>query len=419
MFRKILMILFGILTVGGLLLGVPGVYQRFAEGHEPANYGSVVTWGLWVAAYIYFIGLSAGSFLISSLVFVFRVERFERIGRLAILTALVTLLMALLSIGLDIGHTERAWHVYVWPNFRSPMAWMIWLYTAYLILLFCEAYFLMRRDFYELRNVGGFRGTFYRLASYGLTTSSPESRKKDMRVVQVLANMGLPLAIMFHGGVGALFGVLASRPMWHSGLYPVLFILSAVVSGGAAITLLAYVYLKTDPIRSTTVISLGRVVLSVLVFETIWEVAEIGTYLYGGMPSHTMPWRLVLKGPYPAVFWVGQLGLGSLIPIVLLAWGLRKRIPSLIAGASLSIVVAFVTVRLNMVIPAMSVEEIRGLTSAVASPRLSAFYFPSWMEWQVIFFIIGVGGILFALGWRILPLDSPSMGSTALDPKHS
>lgn len=418
MFRKTLLILFAILTVGGLLFGAPGIYLRFAYGHEPANYGSIVTWGLWVASYIYFIGLSAGSFLISSLVFVFRVERFEKIGRLAILTALVTLWMALLSIGLDVGHTERAWYIYIWPNFRSPMAWMIWLYTAYLMLLFCEAYFLMRRDFYELRSVGGFRGMFCRFASYGLTTSSAESRQKDMRVVQVLASVGLPLAIMFHGGVGALFGVLASRPMWHSGLYPVLFILSAVVSGGAAITLLAYVHLRTESDRTATITSLGKLVLGVLVFETIWEIAEIGTYLYGGMPSHTMPWKIILKGPYPAVFWVGQLGFGSLIPLILLVWGLKKRLTSLIAGACLSIAMAFITVRLNMVIPAMSAEEIRGLASAVASSRLSAFYFPSWMEWQVTFFVVGVGGVLLTLGWRILPLNGPSTSSTALDPKH-
>lgn len=406
MLRKLLLALFAVLTVGGLLFGIPGVYSRLVHGHEPANYGSVVTWGLWVAAYIYFIGLSAGSFLISSLVFVFRIERFEKIGRLAIMTALVTLLMALVTISLDIGHMERAWHVYIWPNLQSPMAWMIWLYTTYMALLFCEAYFLMRRDLCMRRDEKGVRGVFYRIASWRLRDASEESRSKDMRVVQVLASVGLPLAIMFHGGVGALFGVLASRPMWHSGLYPVLFILSAVVSGGAAITLLAYIYLDKDPARAATIDSLGKLVLSVLVFETIWEIAEIGTYLYGGMPSHTVPWKVVLSGPYPYVFWVGQVGFGSVIPIVLLTWGLRKHLPRLVAVACLSIAVAFITVRLNMVIPPMSVEEIRGLTSAIASERITANYFPSLMEWQVTFFVVGLGGVLLTLGWKVLPLNA-------------
>ena len=49
--------------VSGVILfaaGLVGWYDRLVYGHLNANYGTVVTWGLWVAAYIYFIGLSAG-----------------------------------------------------------------------------------------------------------------------------------------------------------------------------------------------------------------------------------------------------------------------------------------------------------------------------------------------------------------------
>jgi molybdopterin-containing oxidoreductase family membrane subunit len=397
--------LFLIATAIGLVLGVPGLVWRLATGHRAANYGSVVTWGLWVATYIYFIGLSAGSFLISSLVFVFDVKRFELIGRLAIMTALVTLVMALVAIGLDIGHVTRFWHVYVYPNFRSPMAWMIWLYTSYMVLLTGEAYFIMRRDCYDGRNAPGLRGLVNRLVSRGVRADEgAEGRARDLRKVKVLASIGVPLAVMFHGGVGALFGVLASRPMWHSGLYPVLFLLSAVVSGGAAITLLAWVFLHDHPALHETVRALGVVVLGVVIFESFWELAEIGTYMYGGMPSHVAPWKLVMAGPFPAVFWIGQVVFGSLLPIVLLTLGIRRRHSELIALGGLSIAVAFLTVRLNMVIPALSTEEIRGIASAYASPRWVTHYVPSLMEWLVVFFIVGLGGTLFTLGWQFLPL---------------
>ena len=404
MLRKAMLTIFFGGTIASLVFGLPGVFARFVNGHLDADYGSVITWGLWVAQYIYFVGLSAGAFLISSLVFVFGLKRFEAIGRLAILTAIVTLLMALMSIGLDLGHLGRAWHVYVYPNFGSPMAWMIWLYSTYMILLFTEAYFLMRRDFYASRGAGGIRGALSRLVSLGLAGASPQSRARDIRVVRVLATVGVPLALTFHGGVGALFGVLASRPLWHSGLYPVLFILSAVVSGGAAITVLAYVFLDRHPERAGTIRSLGMLVLGVVVFESLWELAEIGVYLYGGLTGHVAPWMLILAGPYPYVFWLGQVGLGSVVPIALIALGLAKRWPGAIALGCVSIAVAFLTVRLNMVIPAMAVEEIRGLTNAYASARITTEYLPSLMEWQVTFFIAGVGGVLLALGWRLLPL---------------
>ena len=416
MLRKVLLALFFVGIVAGFVFGVPGILARLLNGHMDANYGSVVTWGLWVAAYIYFVGLSAGSFLISSLVFVFGLKRFEAIGRLAILTAIVTLLMALMSIGLDLGHLERAWHVFAWPNFGSPMAWMIWLYSAYMLLLFTEAYFLMRRDFYAARAEPGVRGLLCRILSTGLGDASPKSRARDGTVVRVLATIGVPLALNFHGGVGALFGVLASRPMWHSGLYPILFILSAIVSGGAAIAVLAYVYLHRDPRRPEILRSLGILVLGMVIFESLWEFAEIAVYLYGGMPSHTAPWRLILQGPFPLVFWLGQAGFGSLVPIILIAVGLKRRSIDAVALGCVSIAVAFLTVRLNIVVPPMAVEEIRGLTGAYSSARISASYLPSLMEWQVMLFIVAVGGVLLLLGWRLLPLrvsDEPAAESGA------
>ena len=56
-----------ILWIIGAALGGAGVFNRFATGHHDANYGSYIVWGLWVSAYIYYIGLSAGAFLLSSL----------------------------------------------------------------------------------------------------------------------------------------------------------------------------------------------------------------------------------------------------------------------------------------------------------------------------------------------------------------
>lgn len=106
--------------LGGLmfLFGLPGWYSRIFHGHADTDYGNIVVWGLWVAAYIFFIGLSAGAFLVSSLVYVFDMKRFESIGTVALLTVLVTLLMALLSIVVDLGHMDRAWHVMAYANFK-------------------------------------------------------------------------------------------------------------------------------------------------------------------------------------------------------------------------------------------------------------------------------------------------------------
>ncbi len=64
-------------------------------------------WGLWVVFYLYFVGLTAGAFLITILTYVFQVKRFERIGRLSAFTVLVALLCELIFIWFDLGHMSR------------------------------------------------------------------------------------------------------------------------------------------------------------------------------------------------------------------------------------------------------------------------------------------------------------------------
>src|SRR3970282_1278391 len=81
---------FGAVWAVALGLGLVGVFWRLTSGPEQAGYRSDIPWGLWVAAYVYFIGLSAGAFLISALVYVAGVKQLERIGKLALFTALVT-----------------------------------------------------------------------------------------------------------------------------------------------------------------------------------------------------------------------------------------------------------------------------------------------------------------------------------------
>jgi molybdopterin-containing oxidoreductase family membrane subunit len=389
--------------LGLIPLGI-GLYLRLTTGHQLADYGSIVPWGLWVAQYIYFIGLSAGSFLLSSLVYVFGVKRFEPIGRLAVFTAIVSLVLALFTIWMDIGHLERFWHVFVYANFTSPMAWMIWLYTAYFLLLLGEFWLLMRRDLVVARGLPGWRGLVARVAALGARDASDESLAADMRKVKVLATIGVPLAIMFHGGVGALFGVLASRPFWHSGLFPIIFLVSALASGGALLTVASAIFQEGWREHRQMLVDLGRIVLGLLLLDALFQFSEILVGLYGSEPGFVASLQLALQGPYWYVFWIGQVGLGLVLPVAILATRLGRD-PRLVTVACAAVVAGFIGVRLNIVIPGMAVEEIGGLARAVDDPRYRTDYFPSALEWLITFGIGGLGLILFGLGDVFLPLS--------------
>ncbi len=390
--------------LGGLMfvVGLAGWYSRLAHGHADAAYGNIVVWGLWVAAYIFFIGLSAGAFLISSLVYVFGMERFESIGRVALFTALVTLLMALLSIVVDLGHMTRAWHVMVYANFKSPMAWMIYLYSLYMIILALELWFLLRVDLVRLAKGDGPWSWLYGLMTFGASDHSPTRALRDRRVVTVLATIGVPVAIMFHGGVGALFGTVASRPHWHSGLFPILFLLSALVSGGALLAVIAAVF--QDGVRRYRglILDLGRLVAALLALDVLFQISEYLVAFRGGIPGHTAGLLLVLEGPYKEVFWFGQLLLGVIVPLLVFGLPTRKN-PWAIVVACALVVVGIFGLRLNIVIPGLAVEEIHGLAASVDTPRITPTYFPSLSEWLLTIGISGLGMLLFGLGDALLP----------------
>lgn len=377
--KKIFYVLWGV----AFILGCIGVAQRLTLGHEPAAYGNRVVWGLWVAMYIYFIGLSAGAFLLSSLVYVFKIEMFEKVGKLALITALVTLLCALLSIWLDLGHMWRAYEVITRPNLpHSMMAWMIWLYSAYMILLISETLLAFKIE------SGKYTGA--QLALF-------------QKRLQILASIGIPLAIAFHGGVGALFGVIASNPMWHSALTPIFFLVGAVASGSALFTMIfAFFWENKDSEYYKSMLQvLAKIVLVAVLFDLLLEWAELSIALWMGTPEHTAGFREMLFGNYWFVFWLFHLLLGVAVPVFIL---LTKKDPIKIGIASLLVVFTFIGVRLNIVIPGLVAEKVHGQAMAYIHPRLAYHYFPSLMEWLVGLFIVAFGIGLFYLGNKYFKL---------------
>jgi len=387
-------------------IGAVGVFQRLTEGHVPAGYGSYIPWGMWVAAYVYLIGLSAGAFLLSALVYVFDVRRLEQIGKLALFTALISLIGALLIIWFDIGHMERFWYVYAYGRPTSMMAWMVWLYTAYFVLILAELWFALRHDLARWSARSDLQGALARLLTFGFTDVSTAAAAFDRRALRLLGTLGVPLAIAFHGGVGALFASVAARPFWNAAIYPVAFIVGALASGGALLTAVTAFFW---PDRGTAnhrelVAFLGRMTLGLLLFYLVLEWAEFSIGLYGQVPGESTPYQEIVSGQYWWVFWVIHIVVGAAVPVSLLA--LRPRSVPFVGIAAALIASAFIAVRLNVVIPGLVTPQLEGLETAYLDSRLTFTYFPSLMEWLVVVFVGALMVGLFYAGYRLLPLIS-------------
>lgn len=367
-------ILYGLGAVA-LLAGIWGVYDRLATGHENADYGSYVVWGLWVAMYLFFAGCAAGGFMMATLDYLFGVPLFKGTGRAALWAALVSLAAGLLSIWMDLGHMERIWKVFLQGNPFSVMFQMVWGYSIFGLIMVVSLFLAIR---------------------------NPASRW-----LKVLMIAGLVNALFVSGAVGALLGVQAARPYWHVGLFPVQFPVFSLASGAAM--LLAAVALfgpADDPRRPQQLWVLGLMTLVLQGVKIYFLWADFSQTLYGNMPQNVDAVNAVLFGQYWWAFWILQLGLGSIAPIVVLAQPKLARQPAWAAAVGLLVLMGFAVARANIVFPALTIPELEALTSAFSGPHLGFEYFPSLMEWAVTLGTIGVATLAFLVGQDRLSLFS-------------
>jgi len=387
--------------------GLAVVVHRLWSGIGTTALGSVTPWGLWVALYILFIGLSAGSFLLSTLIFVFKMKSLEPVARLAILQAFLCLLTGIAFISLDLGKVSRFWHPLVYPQFRSSvLAWEIWLYGGYIAMLLLELWLLMRMDLARL--AVKHRSRLYGLLSFGRSPpASPEEearmRSATTRWLAILGLVGIPLAIGVHGGTGAIFAVVKARPFWHTAIFPLVFIVSALASGGGLLLFLKAFLLPDARVDKQVLPVLARLTGAFLVFDLFLLGLELLVGFYGQIPEHLEVYHLMLFGPHWYVFWVLQMGVGAALPLALLFGpGTKSTATYGLAGALVAL--GIVGVRLNIVIPALSVPVLPGFERALNSIRFTARYFPNWVEWGSSAGVIGLVCLVGYLMARYLPM---------------
>lgn len=390
------------LAILGLIVCTPSLFIRFSQGLHPTDLGSYVTWGLWEAGYIYFVGLSAGAFLLSALVYVFGIKKLRPVGKLSLLTALVTLLAAMLSIWVSLGHMERFPKLIFDTSFTSLMGWMVWFYSAYFVLLLLELWFALRVDLVELNKGKGLKAKIAGLLVFGKTATDEKSIAGDNRMLKILGTIGVPLAIAFHGGVGALFAVVGARPFWNTSLFPIIFLVGALLSGGALLTFISYLVLPANSQKEEIISLLGKIVLAFLLIDVILELAEFLVNMYAGIPAHVYGMKQVLFGRFWWVFFIVHLGLGVILPILLFSQ--TKRSPKVIATVSFLIALTFFAVRLNIVIPGLIMPQLEGLDKAFQETRLMFHYFPTPVEWFVQFWIASLALFCFLVGFNLLPI---------------
>jgi protein NrfD len=354
-----------------VLLGLYGFYTRLFVGERDVNYGSYVTWGLWVAMYLFFAGIATGAFMLATLDYLFDVKLFKGTGRYALWAALVTMPAALISIGFDLGHMERIWKVYVNPNFGAPMAQLVWGYTIFTIVT---------------------------IVALLLAVRSPKSS-----VMKVVMGFGLFLAVFLSGGVGALLGVNASRPGWHNGMLPAQFPVFSLTSGVALMLVIIGWFTAEGEVRAQRlrVLSIAMIVLIVVKAYYLWT--DFSLALYNSAPHSADAVNLILFGQYSWAFWGLQLALGMIVPMLVLVYPKLSRNGLLAGLMGVLVLIGFAVARSNIIFPALAIPELAGLMTAFTGPHLNFDYVPSLMEWSVTIGVVGLATLGYLIGTDAIP----------------
>lgn len=396
-----------------VLLAIMGIWTlgiRLQEGMKVTNLNSI-SWGLWVSLYIYCIGLSAGSFLLSTMIYVFGMHQFEKMGRMSLLSALIALIAGLLFVWIDLGHPWRFYKIFTGWQSSSVLAWESMLYLSYIVIILLELWLVTRNDFYLLYHKNtGFKKKIYKFLSLGWKRKETiEERVADyarkMKWVKILGIIGLPNAIGVHGGTGALFAVVAAKPYWFSGLFPIIFLVSALVSGCGLMLMLYSFWGKKDEDHQNIVFGLRNFLLMFIGIDVILLASDLLINFYGGIPDHVNILNNIMFGRYWYVFWLGQIGLAWLLPILIGSMSATKNKVNWLGFAGLCTVVGIVCVRFNLVMPAYTEHQLPGLDKSFEGfTRLSYSYFPSGIEWMTSIGLWALLVLIFIAMWKIVPL---------------
>ncbi len=76
---------------------------------------------------------------------------------------------------------------------------------------------------------------------------SPEALAFDKKASKFVTIIGIPSAFLLHGYVGFIFGSVKANPWWGSVLMPIVFLMSAIVSG---IAMVMFLYILVSLLRN-------------------------------------------------------------------------------------------------------------------------------------------------------------------------
>jgi len=371
-----------------LLFGFICFGLSYVEGHQLFGSSNVIPWGMPIVLAIYFIGLSAGSLILSSLTYVFGRVEYKTIARMAVFLAVVLIFGAMVSIAVDLGRPEKFWRLFMFfflNNMTSMFAINGILYGGYFVI-----------------------SIFY----FGVILAGNTMLSRIMGIIAVC------WAVLVHMGTGAIFGFVEAREAWFSPIKPLEFLSAALTSGMALLIVVTVATFKLTgrDLKKEIIKSLADMLMVFIILLFILIAVDKLTHLYAPAREATM---YMLAGPFSWIFWFLQIGLVVVIPLAILVNAQWRNSIIAVSIASLSVVIGVFFERYFLVIPGAAYPmafypgTIEGVYGAVG-------YFPIQItEVGLSVGIFAMLALMFILGLRYLEALPPMKKKETVDTPES
>jgi dimethyl sulfoxide reductase membrane subunit len=348
----------------------------------------VVSWGLYIFTFAFFIGLSAGGLIMASSAEVFGIKALKPLSRLGVLSAAACVAVAALMIIPDLGKPFRVINIFIHPNWESPLVWDILIITIYFVFSVIDLVVLQQHA---------------------------DEPSKLRRTVRVLAYVGLPTAILLHSVTAWIFGLQIARAWWNTSIMAPLFVVSAILSGVALVTLLALAaerwagFSLPDETRRWL---RGFIVVSLLV-DLFFVGADYITMLWGNVPSERSALNLVLPGgPWSWLFWCEWI-VGGVVPLAFLLVPRLRRLPGALGIAAVFAIAGVYAFRCELVVVGFVnplTQYPPGNAVGTYNPATSSFefvgrYTPTWVEYGIVLGLVALFATIVTAGYHLLRLN--------------
>ncbi len=372
--------------------GLLAAYYMEHQGHWVTGMSNQIVWGLPHVFAVFLIVAASGALNVASIGTVFGKYQYKPLGRLSAWTAMVLLVGGLMILVLDLGRPDRLIVAATEYNFKSIFAWNMILYNGFLLFTGVYLWFMMDHTMYKHYPKAGLAAFIWRLV---LTT-----------------------------GTGSIFGFIAARTAYSSALLAPMFIILSFSYGLAfklMMVMLACGFDQRelgDKLLQRLKNLLGVFVAAAFLMTVIHHL----TNLYWAKSQAYEYWLLMDGGIYTAMFWLGQIGLGTLVPLILFYHPTLGKNRKLIFAGALLVVVGglaqmYVTIIAGQAYPMPLFAD--KIVSSSFFDGVVAEYSPSLPE-----FLLGMAGIALTIlgtfvGMRVLRLLPASLSDRTVDPAHS